>query len=426
MKVNKLILVSVVALNVLFSKAQTVVVDGEIRPRMEYRDGYGKPLLETNDPGVFAIQRTRLNLAYSTGVLNTQITFQDSRTFGQTASSSDVATTGLFEAWGEMLILPGGSFKIGRQMLKYDDNRLFSAPAWSNTGTSHDVALFKYAVNDFQGHLGFAYNNNQSISGESFYVPGSKYRYLGFLWLSKDLVEGWNLSTIVVDEGVQKTSTAADYGKRISMNHTYTYGGNLKFQKPSIPLSVLATTYFQAGKSSSGLRMAGAMAAFKADYLISSIFSANVGVDYFSGDNHTTDKTQNNFKKLYGADHNFNGWMDYWDAPLTQGLLDFYGGISAKISKNLSMDGVFHQFRTDKSLKNGGVSVGTDLGSELDWMCNYKMNPQTVLQVGWCSYFITDNTLLAKGIAANAKVRTPQWAYVMLTIKPSFLSPSIK
>jgi Alginate export len=425
MKVYKIVLLGVMVFSPVASKAQTVIIDGEIRPRVEYRDGFVKPLLETNDPGVFAIQRTRLNLVYTTGVLNTQITFQDSRTFGQTASSSDVATTGLYEAWAEMLVMPGGSVKVGRQVLKYDDNRLFSAASWSNTGTSHDVALFKYCVNDFQGHLGFAYNNNTAISSETFYNPVTKYRYMGFAWLTKDLFKGLNLSAIAVDEGVQTAAVITDYGKKISMNHTYTYGGNLKFLDSSIPLSALATTYFQAGKSSTGSRMAGAMAALKVDYTISTAFSANVGVDYFSGDNNSADKKQYNFKKLYGTDHNFNGIIDYWDTPLTQGLLDYYGGATAKISKKLSVEGAYHLFETDKQLQKAGVAVGKDLGSELDLILNYKMNPQTVLQAGWSSYFITDNTLLAKNIAADVKTRTPQWAYIMLTIKPTFFSSAI-
>ncbi|HEY6915613.1 MAG TPA: alginate export family protein, partial [Paludibacter sp.] len=153
---------------------QTVVIDGEIRPRTEYRDGYTKPLLTTNDPGVFTIQRTRLGMTFTSGLLTTQITLQDSRTFGQAANASDVASTGIYEAWAEMLLVPGGSFKIGRQTLKYDDSRLFSSPPWSNTGTTHDVGIFKYNINDFQAHLGFAYNNNSAISSESYYTAMTK------------------------------------------------------------------------------------------------------------------------------------------------------------------------------------------------------------------------------------------------------------
>jgi len=421
----KIVLFSVMMVCALGLKAQNVTIDGEIRPRTEYRDGYAKPLLEVNDPGVFAIQRTRLNLAYTTGVLNTLITFQDSRTFGQTASSSDVATTGIFEAWAEMLVMPGGSLKVGRQVLKYDDNRLFSGAAWSNTGTSHDVALFKYCVNDFQAHLGVAYNNNSLISSETFYTPGSKYRYMGFLWLTKDLLKSLNLSGIAVDEGVQNAALAADYGKKIAMNHAYTFGGNLKYQNEACPVSALATAYFQAGKNSTGSEMSGKMAALKVDYTISKAFSANVGADYFSGDDNASDKKQQNFKKLYGADHNFNGLMDYWNTPLSQGLLDYYGGLTVKATKTLSLETAFHLFNTDKTLKSGTVEVGKDLGSELDILLNYKMNAQTALQAGWCSYFTTDNTMLAKSITADAKTRTPQWAYIMLTIKPTFFTSSM-
>jgi len=421
-KVKSIVLVGMTCFFTSVLSAQTVVVDGEIRPRFEYRDGYSKPLLETNDPGVFAVQRTRLNLSYTTGVLITQITFQDARTFGQTASSSDVATTGIFEAWAEMLVIPGGSVKIGRQVLKYDDNRLFSGSAWSNTGTSHDVALFKYCVNDFQGHLGFAYNNNTAIFSETFYTAGSKYRYMGFLWLTKDLFKGLNLSTIAVDEGAQKTATATDYGKRISMNHAYTFGGNLKFQDPSSPLSALITAYFQAGKSSTGSAMSGKMAAIKVDYKFLTILSANLGTDYFSGDDLSTDDKQHNFKKLYGSDHTFNGYMDYWNTPLTQGLVDYYGGLTGNVNKKLNIEGTFHVFNTDKQLKKGTEEVGKKLGSEFDLLLNYKMNAQTALQVGWCNYFANDNTKIAKSLSTDAKIRTPQWAYIMLTIKPNFFT----
>ena len=183
---HKYIIVFVLSLVSATAFSQTVVIDGEIRPRVEYRDGYSKPLLEANDPGVFTIQRTRLGMTFTSALLTTQITLQDARTYGQNANASADATTGIYEAWAEMLLAQGGSFKIGRQPLNYDDKRLFSSPAWSNTGTAHDVALFKYNINDFQAHLGLAYNNNTLISSETYYNPLSNYRYMGFLWLSKE------------------------------------------------------------------------------------------------------------------------------------------------------------------------------------------------------------------------------------------------
>jgi hypothetical protein len=426
---HKYIIVFVLSLVSATAFSQTVVIDGEIRPRVEYRDGYSKPLLDANDPGVFTIQRTRLGMTFTSALLTTQITLQDARTYGQNANASADATTGIYEAWAEMLLAPGGSFKIGRQALNYDDKRLFSSPAWSNTGTAHDVALFKYNINDFQAHLGFAYNNNTLISSEAYYNPLSNYRYMGFLWLSKELAKGLTLTAIGVDEGVQDTvSVGLTYHKKVSMNHAYTFGGNLKFQSEASPVSALATAYFQAGNNFKENKMNGKMLALKVDYKISNAIAANIGTDYFSGDsNGTTDKTQSNFKKLYGADHTFNGIMDYWNTPLTQGLLDYYGGVTGKIGKNLSLEGAFHVFNTEFSGKNKkNIAFGKDLGSEFDFIMNYKLNTWTVLQAGWCKYFSNNNTLSAKDITTSATVvptiRNPQWAYVMLTIKPTFLN----
>ena len=90
------IFLSIIGLIPMAIMAQTVVIDGEIRPRVEYRDGFTKPLPDSNDPGVSAIQRTRLGLTFTSGLLNTQITLQDSRTFGQNPNASSDATTGIF------------------------------------------------------------------------------------------------------------------------------------------------------------------------------------------------------------------------------------------------------------------------------------------------------------------------------------------
>lgn len=400
------------------SYGQNVVIDAEIRPRTEIRDGFKTLTVAGKDPGIFTSQRTRLGLTYTSGLLNAQVTFQDARVFGQYGTSSSDASTGLYEGWAEMLLVPGGSLKIGRQALKYDDSRLFSAPAWSNTGTTHDLALFKYNLNDWQLHLVMAYNNRSEISSETLYANTVKYRSMAFAWLSKELFSGMNASAIVVDEGIQDTVGVGTAYKKLKMNHALTYGGNLKYQTPDNTLSMLGTAYFQAGKNSKGKDMEGFLAAIKVDYTLNKLFSANLGADYLSGDDKSTDGKQTNFKKLYGSDHTFNGVMDYWDAPLDQGLLDYYGGVTTKFNKLLGLDAAYHLFQTDKALSSGGK----DLGSELDLILNYKLNAQSTLQAGWCCYFKTDNTLVAKKIAAGTKVDFPQWAYVMLTIKPTLLN----
>ncbi len=424
----KVLLLSAIAIPQLIS-AQTVVIDGEIRPRMEYQDGYSKPILETNDPGVYTSQRTRLGMTFTSGLLTTQITLQDARVYGQYSNTATDATTGIYEAWAEMLLMPGGSLKLGRQTVKYDDNRLFSSPAWSITGTTHDLILFKYNINDFQAHLGLAYNNNSETATETFYTPGDKYRSMGYLWLSSPTYKGFTLTAIAVAEGVQDTlGLGISKYKKTDLNQAITCGGNLKYANKDVPFSALATAYFQAGNNSLGKTMKGQLLAIKADYAFTNTISATLGTDYLSGDNNgTTDGTQSNFKKLYGANHTFNGYMDYWNTPLTQGLLDYYGSATAKIGSKLSLEGAYHIFNSEFSGKNKkGIAFGKDLGSEFDLIATYKLNTWTTVQGGYCRYFSNNNTIVSKDIVTSSTVtpaiRTPQWAYVMFTIKPSFLN----
>jgi hypothetical protein len=253
---------------------------------------------------------------------------------------------------------------------------------------------------------------------------------MNFLWLSKDIIDGLNVSAIGVVEGVQDTTetknNTANYLKT-KLYNAYTLGGNLKFQRDSCPVSALATAYFQTGKNATGQTLNGTLLALKVDYKIFEFLSATIGTDYLSGDkNSITDGTQSNFKKLYGADHNFNGVMDYWDTPLTQGLLDYYGGLTGKIGKKLTLEGAYHVFNSEYSGKNKkGIDFGKELGSELDLIATYKLNPWASVQAGYCRYFSNYNTIVAKDIVTSATVtpdiRTPQWAYVMFTIKPKFL-----
>lgn len=408
-------------LEILAIQAQKVLVDAEIRPRIEYRDGYSKPLTEGSDPGIFAIQRTRLNFAYISDEFNSLITLQDARTFGQTSNMSETATTGVYEAWGEVPLWKLGAwFKIGRQALTFDDNRLFSSPAWSNSGTSHDVALLKYQSDDIKAHLGYAYNNNVAISSETYYQPVSKYRSLAFIWLSKNLTESLNISAIGVDEGVQDTliSGRNNYTK-INQHHAFTFGGNLKFENEQFPITGYATAYFQAGKSSLGKSLSGKLLALKIGFKPTNLLTVNIGADYLSGDDDISNNTQTNFKKLYGADHTFNGIMDYWNTPIANGLLDYYSGLELKIGKKINVQSKFHIFNSDKSLYKGGENRGTNLGSELDLIINYKLNPVVSVEAGLSRYFSTENTLLAKGI--SKQTRQPLWAYVMFSFKPTFL-----
>jgi len=428
---GRLLLIALILTLVL--DAQNVVIDGEIRPRTEYQDGFKTPILATNDPGFFTSQRTRLGFTFTSGLLTTQITVQDARVFGQYTSTDATASTGIYEAWADMVLFTGAALKFGRQAINYDDKRLFSSPVWSITGTTHDLAVLKYIINDYQAHIGLAYNSKSETATEVFYVPGTKYRSMAFLWLSSPVINDFTLTGMVVDEGLQDTlglGGVANY-KKTKMVQTITYGGNLKYESTEFPLSGLVTAYFQGGENIAGKTMTGKMAALKLNYQFTNSIIASLGTDYLSGDaNGTSDGKVSNFKKLYGADHTFNGYMDYWNTPLNTGLLDYYGSVTAKIGKDLSLECGYHVFNTEYAGKNKkNIAYNKNIGSELDFLITYKLNSWTTIQGGYCKYFSNNNTFIAKDIATSAttipEIRSPQWAYVMFTVKiPPSLPPN--
>jgi hypothetical protein len=419
---------SLLCISITNINAQEMSIGIELRPRAEYRDGYGSPNAENTDPGGFILQRTRLTVGFKNSYLKTGITVQDSRTLGETGTNSEaVSASGslsVYEAWADVLLCPGGSVVIGRQALKYDDNRIFSASNWSNTGNSHDVVVFKYELEHIgAAHLGLAYNNDKTISKESMYSGATKYRYLGYIWISKPLMPNLSLTALALDEGFQKTSTDANgsstYGNKVSMYHRYTAGGNIKFLKKDFPLDLFATAYFQFGKTSATKRLNASLLALKANYAFMPQFILTAGADRYSGGGSSNSSKSKTFNWLYGAPHSFNGYMDYWTASLpTQGLLDVYGQVGGSIIKKWGYEVGYHLFKTVKDIEYDGASQGKSLGSEVDIKLSYKMNDCVSVEGGWGSYFLNNNSRFLKLKSSSAACRTPGWAYISLTIKP--------
>jgi hypothetical protein len=68
----------------------------------------------------------------------------------------------------------------------------------------------------------------------------------------------------------------------------------------------------------------------------------------------------------------------------------------------------------------GTTEVQKNLGSEVDIALNYKFSPETAIQFAWCGYFVTDGTQMLKYKSTTIDTKFPQYAYLMLTIKPPF------
>lgn len=394
-------------------------IDAEIRPRSEFRQGFGQPLPDTLKSALVTLQRTRLNFNYKGGVLSARLVLQDARVFGETdtkqPATASTGSLGIYEAWAELLIHSGTSIKIGRQGIQFEDGRLFSLSPWSNTGNSHDLAQLRYLAPGLDIQLGYAYNNQKAYNADTSYYSVSKmYKQLAFIHLSKTIVNGLDLSLVGIDEGFMKSK------KDLSFYNRYTTGGTLQLKNDKLPLGFFLTGYYQFGKSAPTIDLAAYLLALKATYNFSDKIGGMLGADYYSGSESTLEATKTNtFNKLpYGVNHSFNGYMEYWATLPKGGLVNYFGGVSLKFNKKLSSDITYYAFSLAKDMKVGKLDVEKNLGSEVDVVLNYKFSAETTFQFAWCGYLVSDGTKMLKYKTTAIETKFPQYAYVMLTIKP--------
>ena len=137
--------------------AQIFTLNADIRPRFEYRHGYGNLFPDEADPAAFMIQRSRLNLNYSTKKLEFVVSAQDVSTWGDTqqlAVGNGNNSFSFFQAWAALKLSSFWTVKLGRQTISYDDQRIFGEVDWTMQGRFHDALLLKYKKNSFSDGFG--------------------------------------------------------------------------------------------------------------------------------------------------------------------------------------------------------------------------------------------------------------------------------
>ncbi|NCP45040.1 MAG: alginate export family protein, partial [Flavobacteriales bacterium] len=186
-------------------------LDGEIRPRFEYRNGFKNILDSTQDHAAFVDQRTRLNFGYKTEGYIFKISVQDIRVWGSqpqtvgTASqqNNNGAYIAVHEAWAEALLNKKWSLKFGRQEIAYDDHRIFGDLGWAQQSRAHDAALLKFKTEKTKIDFGVAYNQDNARLTGTVAQFGS-YKAMQFMWLNHQFSENFNASLLFLNLGKEQ------------------------------------------------------------------------------------------------------------------------------------------------------------------------------------------------------------------------------
>ncbi|MBU1011936.1 MAG: alginate export family protein [Bacteroidetes bacterium] len=391
-------------------------MEGEIRPRLEFRDGYKNLMPMDANPALLVSQRTRLGVSYQTKLYTTQITFQDVRIWGEEQINTNKVNIGLHEAWLEFNAASSIKIKIGRQVLKYDNERLIASTNWLQVGAKHDAMKVSYKSTNWDLDLIGAFNQSGDIYYQSPYLLFNKqYKNLGILWLSRKM-QKFTFSNLTIVEGLRKD----DVGVQINTRLTTGIISKAKLEKTDVD----ARFFYQTGKKQNGNKVNAYLANLDIYYHLNKESTLMAGFELQSGNRNPKiiEGSDKGFEVLYGSKHSFNGLMDYFGGSNSingMGLFDIYLKYIAVINNKLELNFDYHYFKTPKNFQNEGVDYHGYLGSEIDLSCSIKISPEINITNIFGMMIATNSLAVAKGSDLDA-VKNGYYFVTMLTFKPVF------
>lgn len=420
---------------VLDAQAQDFQINAEIKPRYEYRNGFGQMRLAKDaldKAASFVSQRSRLSLFYANPAqkLRMGASLQDVRNWGATdqLNIGDKNNFSMHEFWGELLLSNVFSIKAGRQELNYDNSRILGNVDWVQQARSFDAALMKYEDNakNIRIHAGLGLNTKSETLVKDVY-DANNYKSLQFIWLNKKF-ENINASFLFLNNGLEYTvnpslSVTPD-NRKVAFSQTT--GSRLEFSKGKFDIN--AEGYYQGGKTvgykkidswNMGVELIGKPS--KIVYLV-------VGTEWLSGtDMDETDGKNHSFNPFYGTNHKFNGTMDYfyvggrWNNKV--GLADYYGGIRFQ-NNRFNAELITHIFNSMAKVVSNTTSLKKYLAVETDLMGRYKLSNIITFQAGVS--FLSGSSTFELLNPGSSKTKLNTWGWTQLIIKPTLFTSSKK
>ena len=402
-------------------------LDGEFRPRTEYRNGFGSLIVKDVDAGFGISTRIRLNAGFKTDAYSFYVSLQDVMVWGENRQifpNDENNSFAIFQAWADISLGEEFSTKIGRQILSYDDQRILGGLDWAQQGRNHDAALLKYIKGGLELDVALAFNQDYS-NPTGFVSTGTSYDTTGFfsyktmqmLHLSKkwDTFSG---SLLLLNNGFQEYE---DDGKTADgTSDLQTFGTHLKYN--SGKFGVAANVYLQMGQRQGDVEVKGAhLLSLDLSHKTSEKMTLGAGAEIISGNDRDTGET-GVFFPLYGTNHKFNGFMDYFyvgNHVNSVGLVDIHVNANFKLGETSNLLVKALNFSGEQELASGDKSLGT----EIDLVFKKKFKGYALV-LGYSQLFASDGMYELKGVREDAAAGSQNWAWAMIVLKPKFFSGS--
>ncbi|MBN2699245.1 MAG: hypothetical protein JXR52_10515 [Bacteroidales bacterium] len=419
--VSRLVL-SAILLGITLTGYTQFRVGAELRPRVIVDNGYSIPKTKESRTHVYVSQRTRFNATFAGEFVETYLSVQDVRIWGDDDNFSGSGQFGntrsisLHQGW--VLLKPAEwiSIKIGRQLFSYDDTRILASRNWNDYQVTYDALLIKAGNSENSLDIGISKN---AESSKYTILPQQKFTTFDFLRYERSR-EAFKWSAIALLTGNPVNDTTDE------IRYRSTYGTNLSYSGEGVDAH--GSFYFQHNLNDSGGRLRAFCGAVNVGReVLPGKLKLSLGLDYISGQDETKAdpeylRADHAFDLLYGNRHGKYGYMDYFSRMPAQGLQDYLFKSEYRFAKNLLLQADYHYFRLAAGMfdpADPSTELSRELGHEVDLTFQWKMTKEATLQAGY-SFFLTAPTLEAVKGVTNSPLKFPQFAYLMLTVKPEF------
>jgi hypothetical protein len=403
--------------------------------RGEMRHGFGTMATKGMSPGIFISQRARIGGVYTSEKFKINFSVQDVRTWGSVANSAidTKSLLSVYEANVELFVNKKLTVKIGRQAIAYDDERILGGLDWAMQGRRHDALVIKYqADSTLTFHAGLAYNQSSESNKYSKYTVTGNYQNFQYAWVNK-LYKKFNFSFLALNNGVSyyKIPTGnATTTDSLAVAFSQTIG--LRSEYKADKFNFLAYGYYQMGQVVDNKFPYAQSAKFANAFDVCAEVGfkpvkgllITVGAEILSGTSQyasgSANKT-NSFDPIFGTNHKFNGYMDYFyvgNHSATVGLWDNYLRVSYAKGKSIySINGHYFNVATDvENVYEGALKMDANLGSEIDVTHLFNYSDGVTIQTGYSQFFGTPTLQILRPGSSWEEISN--YFYVMLIVRP--------
>lgn len=371
-------------------------IDLTIRPRAIIDYGYKAPAYRSDMPVCNISQRTSAGFMHQTEKLGLYINLRDVRVWGDDDRYSasgmygNSSSTGIHQAWVKLQISKWLSVKAGRQLLKYDDQRLLSTRNWNDYQVTYDAILITYNKNQHAFDAGLSWNSDKQ--GNPLYTP-EKIKTLDFIhYQCKN--NNLTFSAINIFSGRSESDTSRQ------LQFMNTFGIGIKTSGSPFTAEVYAYAQMKEGSNDPALCISAA-----ATYNHSEkTGSLSAGTDLVSGKGQRTEA----FDLLYGKRHGYYGYMDYFSNMPENGLVDYYIKYGRSLPMDLEINAHLHLFQE--------FTTGIGYGEEVDITASWQWSKSVNISAGYSLFHTRQKLHDIKG--SSSDLFWQQFGFIMITASP--------